>query len=259
LFDRLRPRLTYANVVATLALFIALGGSAVAASGLLTGKDIKDGSLTGADVATNSIGTKDVAGLKAKDFLASERAKLKGPTGAQGGKGDQGIQGLQGPTGAEGPTGPTGSDGTTGADGPTGGDGPTGSDGPTGPTGPTGVEALQLNYSASGGEATPQTLFTRGGLTVTAQCTNPVTLRATTDANDSIIGLAPIDSGGFVNPGVDDDFDSSETQTFPLDDAVTSLSYGRGPTSTPVVTATFLANYHTESNTCKVVGTVLGG
>ncbi|MGZ3386977.1 MAG: hypothetical protein ACXVB5_18970 [Isosphaeraceae bacterium] len=61
----MRPKLTYANVVATLALFIAIGGaSAFAASQLgknsvgtkqlkknsVTGAKVKNGSLTGADV-----------------------------------------------------------------------------------------------------------------------------------------------------------------------------------------------------------------
>jgi hypothetical protein len=43
----LRTRLTYANVVATLALFIALGGTSVAASSLINGSKIKRGSIPG--------------------------------------------------------------------------------------------------------------------------------------------------------------------------------------------------------------------
>jgi hypothetical protein len=43
----LRTRLTYANVVATLALFIALGGTSVAASGLISGSKIKKHSIPG--------------------------------------------------------------------------------------------------------------------------------------------------------------------------------------------------------------------
>src|SRR5262245_28520627 len=42
-----RTRLTYANVVATLALFIALGGTSVAASGLINGSKIKKDSIPG--------------------------------------------------------------------------------------------------------------------------------------------------------------------------------------------------------------------
>jgi hypothetical protein len=54
LFARLRGQLTYANVVATLALFIALGGSSYAAL-KVTGKDVRDRSLTGRDVKRNSL------------------------------------------------------------------------------------------------------------------------------------------------------------------------------------------------------------
>jgi hypothetical protein len=43
----LRTRLTYANVVATLALFIALGGTSVAASSLISGSKIKKESIPG--------------------------------------------------------------------------------------------------------------------------------------------------------------------------------------------------------------------
>jgi hypothetical protein len=43
----LRTRLTYANVVATLALFIALGGTSVAASSLISGSKIKKDSIPG--------------------------------------------------------------------------------------------------------------------------------------------------------------------------------------------------------------------
>src|SRR5919106_6818346 len=51
---RLRGQLTYANVVATLALFIALGGSSYAAL-TVTGKDVRNGSLSGKDVKRNSL------------------------------------------------------------------------------------------------------------------------------------------------------------------------------------------------------------
>ena len=54
MLDRLRRRLSYANVVATLALFIALGGSSYAAL-TITGKNVRDGSLTGKDIKRNSL------------------------------------------------------------------------------------------------------------------------------------------------------------------------------------------------------------
>jgi hypothetical protein len=75
--DHLRSRLTYANVVATLALFLVLGGgSALAASrlaknsvgtkqiknGAITGSKLADGSVTGAKIALASLGTVPSAG-----------------------------------------------------------------------------------------------------------------------------------------------------------------------------------------------------
>jgi hypothetical protein len=51
---RARARLTYANVVATLALFVALGGTGYAAS-QITSRDVKNRSLKGADVKKNTL------------------------------------------------------------------------------------------------------------------------------------------------------------------------------------------------------------
>lgn len=51
----LRDRLTYANVMATLAVFVALGGSSFAVS-KIGGNDIRKHSLTGAHFKRNSIG-----------------------------------------------------------------------------------------------------------------------------------------------------------------------------------------------------------
>jgi hypothetical protein len=51
----IRQRLTYANVVATLALFVALGGSSYAAL-TITGRDVRNGSLTYRDLEKNTLG-----------------------------------------------------------------------------------------------------------------------------------------------------------------------------------------------------------
>lgn len=56
---RLRDKLSYANVVATLALFVALGGSSYAAI-TVSGKNIKNGSVTGKDIKRNSLGARQV-------------------------------------------------------------------------------------------------------------------------------------------------------------------------------------------------------
>jgi len=49
-----RQRLTYANVMATLAVFIALGGSSYAAL-KVTGRDVRNGSLTYRDLKRNTL------------------------------------------------------------------------------------------------------------------------------------------------------------------------------------------------------------
>jgi hypothetical protein len=51
----LRRRLTYANVMATLAVFVALGGTSYAAL-TVTGRNVKNGSLTFRDVRRDTLG-----------------------------------------------------------------------------------------------------------------------------------------------------------------------------------------------------------
>lgn len=56
----LRGHLTYANVMATIAVFVALGGSTYAAVAI-TGRDVKDGSLSGRDIKRNSLTGRQIA------------------------------------------------------------------------------------------------------------------------------------------------------------------------------------------------------
>jgi hypothetical protein len=56
---RIRPRLTYANVVATIALFVALGGSSFAAVKLTSG-DIKNRSIKRVDLKKNTLTGKEI-------------------------------------------------------------------------------------------------------------------------------------------------------------------------------------------------------
>ena len=51
---RLRPHLTYANVMATIAVFVAIGGTSYAAT-KLTGKDLRAHSLTARNFHKNSV------------------------------------------------------------------------------------------------------------------------------------------------------------------------------------------------------------
>jgi hypothetical protein len=95
---KLRPRLTYANVVATLALFLALGASSYAAvtitgrnvkNSSLTGRDVKNNSLTGADVKNIRSGDVSDGSLLSKDFKAGQLPA--GPRGLQGATGAPGL------------------------------------------------------------------------------------------------------------------------------------------------------------------------
>ncbi len=110
---RLLHRLTYANVAATLALFFALGGTAVAGAKLLiTGANVQNHSLTGVDIKNGSLGFKTLSPVA--------RRKLKGTSGPAGARGAQGPQGAQGATGPQGAAGPQGTPGVQGAQGPQG-------------------------------------------------------------------------------------------------------------------------------------------
>jgi len=91
MINRLRGQLSYANVVATLALFVALGGSSYAALSL-TGKDVRNRSLSGRDIKRNSLAGREIregslrAVPRARNALrvgglTAQRLLLKCPTG----------------------------------------------------------------------------------------------------------------------------------------------------------------------------------
>ena len=87
---KLRSRLTYANVMATVAVFIALGGSGYAAITL------PKNSVKAKQIAPRAVQSSEAHNLTLRDFRRGVRAKLKGE------KGDPGLQGIQGPQGPQG-------------------------------------------------------------------------------------------------------------------------------------------------------------
>lgn len=104
----LRSRLTYANVMATVAVFVALGGSSYAAI-KVTGKNVADSSLTGRDLKNESVTGRDVTGLTTKDIangslLSDDFAAGQLPAGATGPPGPKGDAGAQGAQGERGPS-----------------------------------------------------------------------------------------------------------------------------------------------------------
>jgi len=128
-------RLTSPHLIAMLALFVALGGTAGAAGiKLITGAEIKNRSITGVDVKRASLtgshlrnGTvtgldiRDHA-LRSADFALVDLARLVGAKGDTGPMGPQGPASGKGDAGAAGPQGLAGapamleSAGSTGAD-----------------------------------------------------------------------------------------------------------------------------------------------
>jgi hypothetical protein len=106
----IRKQLTFANIVACLALFIALGGASYAATQLpknsVGSVQIKKDAVTGAKVRDGS--------LRAADFGAGQipagpagSIGPAGPRGADGPQGEPGMRGEQGEQGVEGPRGPS--------------------------------------------------------------------------------------------------------------------------------------------------------
>ena len=150
MFKSVRDTVSYANLMATIAVFIALGGSAFALTStsgggilnacakkktgalrvLRTGKRCKKAERRITLIARSTPGAPGPAGQQ-------------GPQGAAGQPGSNGSAGLNGTAGA---TGATGATGTTGAAGTTGVTGTTGSAGAT----PAALTMLSENWASFG-------------------------------------------------------------------------------------------------------------
>jgi hypothetical protein len=93
LVRRFRIHLSYANVMATVAVFVALGGSSYAAFAL----------------PKNSVGSRQLKNhaVTPKKVAKSTVALFKGRKGDRGPAGIQGPAGAQGSPGSQGPTGPS--------------------------------------------------------------------------------------------------------------------------------------------------------
>ncbi len=176
MLSRIRSRLTYSNVVASMALFIALGGVSYAAVTLprnsvgtaqikrnavtgskvknssLTGGDVKNSSLTGGDVKNSSLTGGDVknSSLRGGDVRDSSLTGSDVKDGSLTAKDFSGsVQGAQGP---QGPQGAQGAKGDSGVPGPVTGDLPRG-------TTLRGIYTLTLPGGAQTGQAWTQISF----------------------------------------------------------------------------------------------------
>jgi hypothetical protein len=124
---RLRP--TPSILVAAAAVFLALGGSAVAATGLIRASEITPGAITSKAIRNGAV--------EPQDLSTGTRALLAGGPGA---KGDVGPAGTSGGSGSNGANGPNGANGATGVDGTNGADGAKGTDGTDGIPGTNGTD-----------------------------------------------------------------------------------------------------------------------
>ena len=113
MISKLRPHLTYANVVSTICLFILLGGSAYAVASQLPRNSVKSrhiapGAVHRADLARNAVTSGKVRdrSLRRVDFAAGQL-----PTGRRGPAGPRGPRGQRGPRGRTGARGPQGAPG----------------------------------------------------------------------------------------------------------------------------------------------------
>ncbi len=139
IFSSIRRHLSYANVVATMALVFAMGGSAVAAKHYLI-------------VSTSQISPgvlKKLAGKPGTTGPAGQQG-VAGAAGTPGSPGKEGLPGEPGPRGKEGPRGEEGKEGPAGAQGPLGAPGREGSPGKEGPAGPSALSSLPSGDSESG-------------------------------------------------------------------------------------------------------------
>jgi hypothetical protein len=160
---RLWPKLSIV-VVAGAALFIALGGSAVAA-GLIRAGDIATGAVTSRAIKNG--------GIWPSDLNAKTRELLQGADGATGAKGDTGLTGTAGTNGANGANGANGPNGANGANGANGIDGTDGTNGIAGIAGTDGTNGTNGTDGTDGTDGTIAPLWTTAGSTALPTATPP--------------------------------------------------------------------------------------
>jgi hypothetical protein len=97
--ERIRQHLSYANVVATLALVFAMSGGAIAATGAFTAASSRINACAGANGVLKILtGKKCKHGQKAVSWNQQGPAGARGPAGAQGSAGTAGLNGNPGPS-----------------------------------------------------------------------------------------------------------------------------------------------------------------
>ena len=105
--ERIRDNVTFANVMSTVAVMIALGGTSYAATRIpansVDSAQIRSKAVKSSDLGDNAVTSTKVknGSLRAQDFAIGQLpAGPRGATGAAGPTGPQGLQGVPGATGA---------------------------------------------------------------------------------------------------------------------------------------------------------------
>jgi collagen triple helix repeat protein len=110
----LRSKLTYANVISTLCLFLVLGGGAAVAAGQLGPNSVGSAQLKNAAVTGPKIKKATIEATKLTQLAINTLKGATGPRGPKGANGAKGATGAKGDTGAKGATGPQGPQGAAG-------------------------------------------------------------------------------------------------------------------------------------------------
>jgi collagen triple helix repeat protein len=197
-------------IIALLALFVALGGGAAAAGGLLPGSRIVNHSIAERKLTRGAIadlrGNRGPAGPAGPTGPAGPQGAT-GPRGAigatgaagpQGPKGDTGAQGPQGAAGPQGPKGDTGAQGPQGATGPQGPKGDTGAQGPQGATGPQGPQGPQ-GPEGPAGPSDPNALAEASGLVAWTSDPALITTRQTNTSGSIHGGSVYLEQGDTIH------------------------------------------------------------
>ncbi|HEX8101053.1 MAG TPA: hypothetical protein VF533_00435 [Solirubrobacteraceae bacterium] len=106
---RILKRITSAHLIASIALFVSLGGGAYAAA-KIGSKDIKKSAVRSKHIKNHTIGLRDIS-RKTQIALRGQGGNVgpagpRGPAGLKGATGKRGKRGLTGKTGPQGPPGP---------------------------------------------------------------------------------------------------------------------------------------------------------
>jgi hypothetical protein len=155
----IRRHLTYANVVATMALAFAMGGSALAADQFASPAKTKSKEFTAPPTSKEFsyliTSISQISPRVQAELKAIEGAGPAGPAGATGTPGALGASGSQGTPGLSGTPGPQGIEGVQGKEGTEGKPGEQGVRGERGETGEQGVRGEKGETGSQGEPGEP--------------------------------------------------------------------------------------------------------